>query len=71
MTCKGICNKYKSTEPKSKGLYSIGLKRCNTCDIFLAWTGLICPCCGYKLRTKPRNKKYKIRLREALAIGTS
>ena len=25
--------------------------------------GLWCPCCGYRLRTKPRNLKYKAKLR--------
>jgi hypothetical protein len=29
----------------------------------LKWDGLTCPCCGYKLRTRPRNLKYKARLR--------
>jgi hypothetical protein len=24
---------------------------------------LWCPCCGYRLRTKPRNLKYKAKLR--------
>ena len=34
------------------------------CDIFIKWDGLWCPCCGYCLRTKPRNLKYKAKLRE-------
>ena len=30
---------------------------------FIKWEGLWCPCCGYRLRTKPRNLKYKAKLR--------
>ena len=33
------------------------------CEIFINWEGLWCPCCGYRLRTKPRNLKYKAKLR--------
>jgi len=32
--------------------------------IFIKWEGLWCPCCGYRLRTKPRKLEYKIKLRE-------
>ena len=32
----------------------------------LKWEGLWCPCCGYRLRTKPRNLKYKAKLRERI-----
>jgi hypothetical protein len=30
---------------------------------YLSWDGLWCPCCGYRLRTRPRNLKYKAKLR--------
>ncbi|MDQ3873466.1 MAG: hypothetical protein M3258_07655, partial [Thermoproteota archaeon] len=40
-----------------------GQKRCQICEIFIKWDGLWCPCCGYRLRTKPRNLKYKAKLR--------
>ena len=49
MTCKGICIRHKAQKP--------------VCEIFLKWDGLWCPCCGYRLRTKPRNLKYKAKLR--------
>ena len=29
-----------------------------------SWDELWCPCCGYRLRTKPRHSKYKAKLRE-------
>ncbi|WP_316504776.1 hypothetical protein [Nitrosopumilus sp.] len=59
MSCKGICPRYKSKR-RGKGLrYANGEKRCQKCDIFLDWKGIHCPCCGYKLRTRPHNKKYE------------
>ncbi|NWG37858.1 MAG: hypothetical protein HXY31_09650, partial [Nitrososphaera sp.] len=44
-----------------------GQKRCQICEIFIKWDGLWCPCCGYRLRTKPRNLKYKAKLRAKAA----
>ena len=38
-------------------------RRCQVCEIFLKWNGLWCPCCGYRLRTRPRNSKFKAELR--------
>ncbi|MFQ5941090.1 MAG: hypothetical protein ACE5KA_05260 [Nitrososphaerales archaeon] len=79
MTCKGICVRYKAQKPVGSGRYASGQKRCQICEIFIKWDGLWCPCCGYRLRTKPRNLKYKAKLRarnknekviEAIAIRT-
>ena len=39
-----------------------GQRRYQVCQIFINWPGFFCPCCGYKLRTKPRNKKFKQQL---------
>ena len=63
MTCKGICILHKAQKPVGTGRYSTGQKRCQICELFLKWDGLWCPCCGYRLRTKPRNLKYKVKLR--------
>ena len=63
MTCKGICIRHKAQKPVGFGRYSTGQKRCQICDMFIKWDGLWCPCCGYRLRTKPRNLKYKSKLR--------
>ena len=63
MPCKGICIRHKA----SRG-YATGNKRCNRCDLFIKWEGLWCPCCGYKLRTKPRHSKFKAKLREQKLI---
>ena len=65
MTCKGICLQYKAKKkPIANGRYFHGQKRCQVCEEFLEWDGLWCPCCGYRLRTKPRSSKYKARLKE-------
>jgi len=63
MTCKGICIRYKAQKPVGTGRYASGQRRCQICEIFIKWEGLWCPCCGYRLRTKPRNLKYKAKLR--------
>ena len=62
MTCKGICVRYKAQKPVGTGRYASGQRRCQICEIFIKWEGLWCPCCGYRLRTKPRNLKYKAKV---------
>lgn len=64
MPCREICKQHKAIGFVC-GRYTNGQKRCQVCDLFIIWSGLWCPCCGYKLRTKPRNKKYKAQLRES------
>lgn len=63
MTCKGICIRYKAVKPYSSPRYALGQKRCQVCEMFIAWDGLWCPCCHFKLRTTPRYLKYKEKLR--------
>lgn len=61
--CKETCINYKA--PLLNALiskYLSGQKRCQFCDIFIVWEGLWCPCCGTKLRTKPRSSKQKQRI---------
>jgi hypothetical protein len=38
------------------------------CELFIIWDGLWCPCCGYRLRTRPRNLKFKAKLRATKQI---
>ena len=71
MTCKGICIRHKAQKPVGSGRYASGQKRCQICEIFIKWDGLWCPCCGYRLRTKPRNLKYKAKLRARAAMMKS
>ncbi len=61
MTCKGICIRHRAQRPAvSFGRYAAGQKQ--VCSIFIKWDGLWCPCCGCRIRTKPRNSKFKQRL---------
>jgi hypothetical protein len=64
MVCKGVCCRYKASKPHGVGRYAIGQKRCQICVAWMNWEGLWCPCCGYRVRTKPRNIVYKTKLRE-------
>jgi predicted amidophosphoribosyltransferase len=66
MTCKGICLRHRSQKPVNSGRYASGQKRCQVCEIFIRWDGLFCPCCGYRLRTKPRNSIFKKRFAEVI-----
>lgn len=63
MTCKGTCCRYRATKPAREGRYASGQKRCQICEEWIKWEGLWCPCCGYRVRSKPRNIKYKAKLR--------
>lgn len=62
MACKGRCLRHRAPKPISSGRYVCGQKRCQVCEIFIKWDGLWCPCCGYRLRSKPRNSAFKQRL---------
>jgi hypothetical protein len=65
MTCKGICTRYKAQKPIWEwGRYASGQKRCQICGMFIEWDGLWCPCCGYRLRLKPRSSKCRAKLRQ-------
>ena len=66
LVCKGICIRHKAGKPMGTGRYATGQKRCQICEIFIKWEGQWCPCCGYRLRAKPRNLRYKIKLRQSL-----
>jgi hypothetical protein len=63
LVCKNICLQYQAQKHGNEGRYEKGQKRCQTCGIFLNWEGNFCPCCGYRLRGKPRNTKYKDKMR--------
>jgi rRNA maturation endonuclease Nob1 len=63
MTCRGIC-----IRPKASSRYATGHKRCQTCDMFIKWDGVFCPCCGSRLRIGPRNIKSNAKLRKQKRI---
>jgi hypothetical protein len=66
VTCKGRCIRLRAQKPTGVGRYMVGQKRCQVCDVFIMWDGFWCPCCGYRLRTRPRNKKYKSKLNASI-----
>ena len=68
MVCKGICLRHKAIRPKTGQRYLIGQKRCQVCQLFINWQSIFCPCCGYRLRSRPRNRKFKLTLRKKLKI---
>ena len=54
--CKNICLKYKVNRKQKGCRYNHNHKYCVECQIFMLWGGVFCPCCGTKLRAKPRAK---------------
>ena len=67
MSCKGLCDRYKAKKPAgSIGRYASGQKRCLECCEYMLVSSFTCPCCNMRLRTKPRNLKYKIKYAEAI-----
>jgi hypothetical protein len=57
--CKETCSRHKAMRPSTGLRYILGQKRCQVCQIFIIWEGLFCPCCGGRLRNKPKRSKYK------------
>ncbi len=66
MVCKGICHRYKAKTAANQPRYANGQKRCSVCEIFLNWDSFWCPCCGVRLRNKPKDgeRKRKIIVQE-------
>lgn len=67
MVCKGICIRFKAIGKSiSEGRYIKGQKRCQRCDIYITWNvSVFCPCCGTRLRYKPRNGRLKFKFNQA------
>lgn len=55
MTCKGTCIRYKAKSSSGNRHYELGHKRCSTCEIFIKWDKMHCPCCNFTLRTRPKS----------------
>jgi hypothetical protein len=64
VACKGICVNHRALRPHGADIsrYAKGQKRCQICCVFVIWGGLHCPCCGTRLRLKPRIMRLKKRL---------
>jgi len=68
MTCKGTCSRYRATKTfGANSRYEAGQKRYKTCDIFISWEGIRCPCCNFVLREKPRAGKHRQKFMENLS----
>ena len=52
--CNGICESLEAHKVTTSKKYQNGQKRCSVCYIFIETDNLRCPCCGVKLRTRPR-----------------
>jgi hypothetical protein len=48
----------------------IGFHQPIPCQQKKEWDGIFCPCCGNKLRTRPRNMKYKTKLDSGILISS-
>jgi len=70
LNCNLICIKYKARKPFVGGRYADGQKRCQGCEIYIKFPGVYCPCCGHRLRTKPRDRGFKAKLREQVRRQT-
>ncbi len=59
-SCKNICKRYKVKGSGSGNPhYFLGHKRCGTCEIFIEFDGIRCPCCKRQLKVKPRSRRSK------------
>lgn len=59
MSCNDTCQNHKVKKPKQGGRYEAGQKRCNSCNVFIEYDGLFCPCCNTRLRLSSRCAKLK------------
>lgn len=64
--CKSLCGNYASAITPGLSRYADGQSRCITCDVYVKWEGIFCPCCGGRLRKKPRRSLNKEILRNKL-----
>lgn len=75
--CKGDCENFKLPKYSGNNKYQNGLLHCITCDIWTDYTnchlkdgstateksrGLLCDCCNFQVRSKPRSLEQKIHL---------
>ncbi len=55
LTCKGECLKYKAKSAKrAEKRYRPGVVKCITCEIYMEYDGLLCPCCRFHVRHRAR-----------------
>jgi len=70
LDCRGLCQTkyFFDRQGGNSNLYLQGAKRCQNCNgRYIGdqdqadgiWEGIFCPCCGTRLRLKPRKSKLK------------
>lgn len=55
--CRGLCARLETIGGGKNSAYSLGYKRCSSCDIYIKWDSCRCPCCKLPLRVKKRTKQ--------------
>jgi len=62
-SCRGMCYEYKNLVVPRNGTYYYKWEnaRCSICVIYVKWDGIYCPCCGYRLRRRPRGSEAAIK----------
>ncbi len=55
--CHGICGRYSVMIPHGESPYDNDRKYCSTCQSYMEFNKLRCPCCKAMFRTKPRGTK--------------
>lgn len=55
--CRQLCVYYKTPPTPTKKKYSLGHKRCSTCEVWMDIDDIRCPCCHSQLRTKTKSGK--------------
>ena len=80
LSCIGICNTLRSSNGHKvstrdgKGRYDQDQRWCGVCEFFIhmvAKTSNSCPCCGSKLRSRPRSMKFKKKFRNRISNSNS
>ena len=66
MVCKGTCERYLAKRPLGGQRYANGQKMCITCQRWITWDGVCCPCCSYRLRSKPRRRGDKLKYNKVI-----
>ncbi len=68
--CKGVCVLHHDTKNcvTHMGEDRPNYKRCKNCAVFIRTEAVYCPCCNFRLKTSPRNPKYRKLYREAKGI---
>ena len=59
IVCRGICPRYSTNRKPHESRYLSGQKRCNSCELFMKWDGIWCPCCNHRLRLAPGMENIK------------